>query len=287
MRIMGIYAHPADVATEAAGTMAIHADRGDELTAVVLSDGIRMHPHFMTAGEGAASSEPVSHADYAEFKREEVRRAARIIGIGTTEFMGWDGDFFDATDERIEVLAKVIVRHRPDVILTHYPIGPYLIDSNAFAGIYATRAMDLATTLIPQVDGVEPHFTKQLFFFLMDQSMDTRSKVDSPGLVADFYVDTTSVIDRKVQAFDQYVSQGYEGQFARKVVEARDGRHGMHAETSYAEPFLLSRSVTYDALPVAPRLLDGAYIANNLPGDQLLAWNVPSATPPEAYRLRR
>jgi LmbE family N-acetylglucosaminyl deacetylase len=201
--------------------------------------------------------------------------------------MGWDADFFAATDERIEILAKVIVRHRPDVILTHYPIGPYLIDSNAFAGIYATRAMDLATTLIPQVDGVEPHFTKQLFFFLMDQSMDTRSKIDAPGLVADFYVDTTAVIERKVQAFDQYVSQGYEGQFARKVVEARDGRHGMHAETSYAEPFLLSRSVTYDALPVAPRLLDGSYVANNLPGDQLLAWKVPSATPPEAYRLRR
>jgi LmbE family N-acetylglucosaminyl deacetylase len=284
---MGIYAHPADVATEAAGTMAIHADRGDALTAVVLSDGIRMHPHFMTAGEGSASSEPVSHAEYAEFKREEVRRAARIIGIGTTEFRGWDQDFFDATDARIEELAKVIVRHRPDVILTHYPIGPYLIDSNAFAGIYATRAMDLATALIPQVDGVEPHFTKQLFFFLMDQSMDTRSKIDTPGLVADFYVDTTSVIDRKVQAFDQYVSQGYEGQFARKVVESRDGRHGMHAEASYAEPFLLARSVTYDSLPVAPRLADGTYVANNLPGDQLLAWNVPSATPPEAYRLRR
>jgi len=287
LRIMGIYAHPADVATEAAGTMAIHADRGDELTAVVLSDGIRMHPHYLTVGEGAESQEPVSYEAYAEFKREEVRRAARIIGIANTEFMSWDRDFFNATDERITTLAHVIVRYRPDVILTHYPIGPYLIDSNAFAGIYATRAMHEATTLIPQVDGVEPHFTKELFFFLMDQSMDTRSNIDTPGLVADFYIDTTSVIERKVQAFDQYVSQGYEGQFARKVVEARDGRHGMHAESSYAEPFLQSRSVTHDSLPIAQRLLDGTYVANNLPGDQLLAWNVPSATPPEAYRLRR
>ena len=158
--------------------------------------------------------------------------------------MGWDQDFFNATDERIATLARVIVRYRPDVILTHYPVGPYLIDSNAFAGIYATRAMHEATTLIPQVDGVEPHYTKELFFFLMDQSMDTRSNIDTPGIVADFFVDTTAVIARKVQAFDQYVSQGYEGQFARKVVEARDGRHGMHAEASYAEPFLHSRSAT-------------------------------------------
>lgn len=287
LRIMGIYAHPADVATEAAGTMAIHADRGDELTAVVLSDGIRMHPHFLTVGEGAASAEPVSHEAYAEFKRDEVRRAAAIIGIANTEFMGWDQDFFNATDERIRTLAHVIVRYRPDVILTHYPVGPYLIDSNAFAGIYATRAMHEATTLIPQVDGVEPHHTKELFFFLMDQSMDTRSNIDTPGIVADFFIDTTAVIARKVQAFDQYVSQGYEGQFARKVVEARDGRHGMHAESSYAEPFLRSRSESYDALPLPQRLLDSVYVANNLPGDQLLARDVPSATPPEAYRIRR
>ncbi len=287
MRIMGIYAHPADVATEAAGTMAIHADRGDELSAVVLSDGIRMHPHFLTVGEGAAEAEPVSHEAYAEFKRDEVRRAAQILGIASTEFMGWDKDFFDATDERIETLAGVIVRHRPDVILTHYPVGPYLIDSNAFAGIYATRAMHLATTLIPQVDGVEPHFVKELYFFLMDQSMDTRSNIDTPGIVADFFVDTTRVIERKVQAFDQYVSQGYEGKFARKVVEARDGRHGMHAEASYAEPFLYSRSAVHASLPVGPEILDRTYVANNLPGDQLLAWNVPSATPPEAYRIRR
>ncbi len=287
LRIMGIYAHPADVATEAAGTMAIHAGRGDELTAVVLSDGLRMHPHFLTVGEGAAAGERISHGEYAEFKRDEVRRAARILGIANTEFMAWDTDFFNATDVRVAELARVIVRHRPDVILTHYPVGPYLIDSNAFAGIYATRAMHLATTLIPLVDGVEPHFVKELFFFLMDQSMDTRSNIDTPGIVADFFIDTTSVIERKVQALDQYVSQGYEGQFARKVVEARDGRHGMHAESSYAEPFLLSRSVTHDALPVPPRVLESAYVANNLPGDRLLAYSVPSATPPEAYRLRR
>src|SRR6187549_1308906 len=113
IRIMGIYAHPADVATEAAGTMAIHADRGDELTAVVLSDGIRMHPHYLTVGEGAASAEPVSFEEYAEFKRDEVRRAAKIIGIANTEFMSWDQDFFNATDERIATLAGVIVRYRP------------------------------------------------------------------------------------------------------------------------------------------------------------------------------
>ena len=284
IRIMGIYAHPADVATEAAGTMALHADRGDELTCIVLSDGIRMHPHFLQSGE---DREPMTLAQYREFKRDEVRRAAKIVGFRNVEFMGWDENFWDASDHRVETLAKAIARYRPDVVVTHYPVGAYMIDSNAFTGVYVTRALGLASALVPEIDGVEPHFVKELFFFLMDQSVDTRSKIDMVGIVADFYVDITPVIGRKVQAFDQFVSQGYEGQFARKVAEARDGRFGMLANASYAEAFMFSRGTTFSSLPLPDSVLNRAYVPNDLPGDQISAWQTPSATPPEAYRQRR
>src|SRR5207244_11754214 len=86
IRILGIYAHPADLATEAAGTMAIHADRGHHVSAYVMSDGIRMHPHFLQKAEGR---EPMTLADYREFKRDEVRRASTILGMGDVAFMGW------------------------------------------------------------------------------------------------------------------------------------------------------------------------------------------------------
>jgi LmbE family N-acetylglucosaminyl deacetylase len=209
--------------------MAIHADRGDTLTAVVLSDGIRMHPHLLQTVEGR---EPMTIEEYREFKRDEVRRAAAILGIANVEFTGWDENFWDASDARVLTLAKLIARYRPDVVVTHYPVGDYLIDSNKFAGVYVARALGLSSTLVPELDGIEPWFVKELFFFLMDQSVDTRSKIDPVGIVADFFVDIPPVIGRKVQACDQYVSQGYEGQFARKVAEARDGRFGMLANTS-------------------------------------------------------
>ena len=284
IHIMGIYAHPADVATEAGGTMAVHADRGDEVTAVVMSDGIRMHPHYLQ-GEGAR--EPMSLAQYREFKRDEVRRAATVLGIRNVEFMGWDENFWDASDQRVETLAKLIAGYKPDVIVTHYPVGAYMIDSNAFTGVYVTRAIGLASALVPEIDGVEGHFVKELFFFLMDQSIDTRSKIDMVGIVADFFVDITPVVGRKVQAFDQYVSQGYEGQFARKVAEARDGRFGMLANTSYAEAFMYSRGTTFPSLPLPESVMNREYVPNDLPGDQITAWQTPSATPPEAYRRKR
>jgi hypothetical protein len=250
----------------------------------VLSDGIRMHPHYLL-GEG--DRERMTLEDYRDFKRDEVRRAARILGIANVEFMGWDQDFFDGRDERVEILARLIAQYRPTVVMTHFPVGDILIDSNKFAGVYVTRALGVATAMVPELDGVEPHFVKELFFFLMDQSIDTRSKIDPLGLVADFYVDITPVVGRKVQAFDQYVSQGYEGQFARKGIEARDGRFGMLANVSYAEAFVYSRGTTFDSLPLPQSVLDREYVPNDLPGDQLTAWQTPSATPPEAYRLRR
>jgi LmbE family N-acetylglucosaminyl deacetylase len=279
VRIMGIYAHPADLATEGAGTMAIHADRGDALTAVVLSDGIRMHPHFLQTAEGR---EPMTLEQYREFKRDEVRRAAKILGFADVEFLGWDLNFWDATDDRVLALAKLVARYRPDVVVTHYPVGDYLIDSNKFAGVYVTRALGLSSALVPEIDGIEPWFVKELFFFLMDQSVDTRSKIDPVGIVADFYVDITTVIGRKVQAFDQYVSQGYEGQFARKVAEARDGRFGMLANTSYAEAFMYSRGTTFTSLPLPEAVMNRQWVPNDLPGDQITAWQTPSAIPSEA-----
>lgn len=278
VRIMGVYAHPADVATEAAGTMAIHADRGDDLVAVVLTDGIRMHPHYLHGSE----REPITPDQYRELKREEARRAAEIIGFGSVAFLGWNDDFWNATDARVEELATLIARQQPDVVATHYPVGPYMIDSNAFAGVYVARAVDVASALVPDLDGVAGHFVKELVFFLMDQSIDTRSKIGMTGIVADFYVDISAVVGRKVRAIDQYDSQGYGGQFARKVTEARDGRVGMLANTSYAEAFMYARGTTFASLPLPPSVLDRRYIANDLPGDQISAWQTPSGRPPEA-----
>ena len=85
--IMGIYAHPADLATEGAGTMAIHADRGDTVIGIVLSDGIRMHPHFLL-GEGDRApmtlpAVPRVQARGGAARREDPRlHLGRVHGLG-------------------------------------------------------------------------------------------------------------------------------------------------------------------------------------------------------------
>ena len=43
MKIMTIYAHPADTITNCGGTLARHADAGDEVVALILTHGGRIH----------------------------------------------------------------------------------------------------------------------------------------------------------------------------------------------------------------------------------------------------
>lgn len=45
VKIMTIYAHPADTITNCGGTLARHADAGDETVALILTHGGRIHPN--------------------------------------------------------------------------------------------------------------------------------------------------------------------------------------------------------------------------------------------------
>ena len=87
-------------------------------------------------------------------------------------------------------------------------------------------------------------------------------------------------------AIDQLTSQGYEGETARWIVEARDGRWGMNAGCAYAEPFLRPTAIRYDSLPMPPSVLGMEHKPTELHSGRGSARNVPSATPPEAYRLK-
>ena len=45
--ILIVHAHPADFACDAAATMALHAERGDRVTSLVVSHGERHHMQWL------------------------------------------------------------------------------------------------------------------------------------------------------------------------------------------------------------------------------------------------
>ena len=80
--------------------------------------------------------------------------------------------------------------------------------------------------------GYRVHHTKAIFYFPEIGMADTQSLFGA-GIVCDVWVDIASVVEKKIRAIDQPVSQGAQRPAARKIVEARDGRWGMLAGCSY------------------------------------------------------
>ena len=56
--ILAVYAHCADAACEASGTLALHAERGDRVTIVLLTDGERHHNDLLYKEKDKAQKDP-------------------------------------------------------------------------------------------------------------------------------------------------------------------------------------------------------------------------------------
>lgn len=293
LSILMFWAHVADAACEGAGTMALHADLGDRVTGVICSDGERHHPDlFLDAGEAPGRLEEIPFLqatleEMKEFKRREAKRVGEILGLSEVICLGWDDDRFSVTYEGARQLADIILRVKPDIVVTHLPSQMHAqTNTHAFVGQMTLRALGIAGSRIRQVDGIPAHHVKEVFYLPMGGEIaDSRDSL-CEGIVCDTWIDITPVVDRKVRAIDQIVSQSYQGKMARKVVESREGRWGMLAGCSYAEPFLSARGHTFRALPLLEADLTKQFTPNDLPGAELSAHNVPLATAADAFKLK-
>ena len=292
--ILVVYPHPADSATEASGTVALHAERGDKVTSVVATYGERHHMQWIAdqkakpEGQRDPDLATMTLEDYRQFKKRETERIADLLGVHNLIMLGWTDHeiYFDL--DKVHEIAEVIRKVKPDIVITHYPWadGP-TINDHPSTGRIVMKAIEVANNRVREFDGVDAyHGIKQVFFSFAGGEEINSNDFFIPGIVPDLWVDTTPVIHKKVMAIDQLTSQGYEGETARWIVEARDGRWGMNAGCAYAEPFLRPTAIRYDSLPMPPSVLGMEHKPTELHSGRGSARNVPSATPPEAYRLK-
>jgi LmbE family N-acetylglucosaminyl deacetylase len=292
-KILAVYPHPADSATEASGTLALHAERGDTITSVICTYGERHHMQWLYDEEKKPEAERdpaiinMTLQEYRDFKKREAERIAEIVGVNDLIFMGWTDQEIDFNWERVAEIREILIRVRPDIVITHLPIGQGgAEDDHPIVGRIVMSAIGSALHRVRQFDGIEPYRgVKQVFWSIAGGEEVNSRNVLAKGVVCDVWIDITPVIEKKVHAIDQLVSQGYHEGTARWIVEARDARWGMIAGCAYAEPFLRPVGITYDSLPMPERVLRKEYVPTDVPDRRLTAHSIPSGTPPEAYRL--
>lgn len=129
-RILAVLAHPDDESFGLGGTLALYAQRGYETYYVCA-----------TRGE-AGSADPEflkGFKDTAEMRADELRRAAKELGLKEVVFLGYRDSGMPGMEANshpnaqinhpVEEVAGRIVKHiraiKPDVVITFDPIGGY------------------------------------------------------------------------------------------------------------------------------------------------------------------
>ena len=220
-RAMVVAAHPDDPEFLAGGTVARLAKEGRRVTYVILTNGNK------GSGDRNVTSEQLT-----PIREEEQRRAARVLGVGHVEFLGYvDGELEDTRDLRRDV-TREIRRWRPDLIITlnphrsydHFPFWhrDHRITGRVVLDCVYPLARDHLSfpELRPEY---EPHTVREVYLLQWEH----------PRLV----IDITDTMDLKLEAIRCHVSQVGDVQAMETRMRTRGAILGKEKGYPYAEGF--------------------------------------------------
>jgi len=218
-RVLVIAAHPDDEVLGMGGTIAVHADRGDVVRIVVVTDG--------------SSSQYPGDDETRARKEEEARRAAAELGVE-------DYVHLDLPDMRLDTIAHVELNrvveehvrdHAPQVVYTAQP------DVNRdHRALFDSVAV--ATRPVPG----QP--VRRVLTYAPTSSTEwTPAAVN--WFVPNWFVDVTETLERKIAAFAHYETEQREFPHPRseRAIRAAAAFYGASCGCEYAEPFVLVRGL--------------------------------------------
>jgi LmbE family N-acetylglucosaminyl deacetylase len=243
MRILCLHAHPDDAEIFAGGTLALLAERGNQ---VVIAT--------MTAGDCGTTEHSVE--EISDIRRSESARSAQLIGAEYHCLGFHDLAIFNDDASRRKV-TNAIRRFRAQLVITASPVD-YHCDHEATSTLvrdacfgasapnYRTHAL---STEPPRVLAAIPH----LYFVDPAEGMDRDGRVQAPG----FVVDVASTFAKKREMLACHESQrawlhrqhGMDDYLATMEVWCR--ARGALAAAPYGEGF---RQYTGHPYPTAPLL---------------------------------
>jgi LmbE family N-acetylglucosaminyl deacetylase len=186
--VVTITPHPDDAEFAAGGLLAMYARDGHKVVIVIATDG-------------ACGSLEKGGQALAARRKGEARRSAAILGAAEPVFLEWPDFGLDAIPKPIlrERLVRLVRELRPDILITQDPIefDPHP-DHRALAAA-ASDAADFAQLpgLCPEhgTAGLRPWLVPEKLFYSVS------------GRGADYFVDISGVIGRKIDAVLAHESQ--------------------------------------------------------------------------------
>ncbi len=223
--IVAITAHPDDIESWCAGTLARAIDAGSTVRLLLVTSGDK------------GANDPASMAPEVAYRRErEALEAAKLLGIAEVGFLRYpDGEVEDTRELRGTLVAH-IRRWRPAVLFTHdpeHPYPPYLShrDHRIVGRVVLDAAYPLARDHLsfPEqiADGMKPHAVGKIWLF------------SSARPTA--YVDIAAGFERKIAARLAHESQTRDREALRQGWHERAAGIGAEVGLGLAEAFVVLR----------------------------------------------
>lgn len=168
--VMVIGAHISDAENMAGATMLKHKRAGWEVTVVHMTAGEKGHP-------------TLAPEEYLPLRQEDARASAEFIGANLEILPFLDGELA-VTEEVIQVVADLIRKYRPTLLVTHWEGSIHQDHTNTLAIV--KRALFKAG--LPAFKGDYPaHYPREMMY--------AENWEDMEGYSADVYLDVTEVFD--------------------------------------------------------------------------------------------
>ncbi len=221
--ILAVAAHPDDIESWCAGTLARAIDAGATVRLLLV-----------TSGDKGSDDPRDSAADVARRREREAAEAARLLGLAEVAFLRHpDGEVEDTRALRGELVAA-IRRWRPAVLFTHDPERPYPpYTTHRDHRVVGRAALDAAYPLardrlsFPEhaAAGLEPHAVGKVWLFSSDRPT--------------AYVDIGAGFERKIAARLAHASQTSDPAALRAGWQERAARIGAEVGLPLAEAFVV------------------------------------------------
>lgn len=107
---MFVFAHPDDESFSSGGTIAELAKKGHEIALITATKGEK----------GELGDPPITtKANLGKTREQELRKAARILGIRSVEFLGFiDGTLKNYVKDLKKKILVILIKETPDIIVT-------------------------------------------------------------------------------------------------------------------------------------------------------------------------
>jgi len=227
--ILVISAHPDDEILGCGGTIAKHADCGDDVHICLMVEGITSRQEKRNRNIVRTKLEILSEAS---------KNAANILGAKSIQTNQLPDNRLDSMDrlDLIKIIEKYVDVYKPDFVYTHHS-GDLNVDHRRLHEAVITACRPL------------PNFkTRRILSYEVSSSTEWQTASSSMPFNPNWFVNISNQLDRKLKALAEYKLEMRDWPHSRsiKAVEHLARLRGSQVGVEAAEAFILLRSLEHE-----------------------------------------